>query len=85
MINVIEKNYLFAANTLTIVLASVLGAIIVGLLLFVIITKLKKRDKKVENKSKISDYQFEFKLNTGHFINKLKEMQEAEENKNEQN
>ena len=64
------------ANTVVLVLAIVLAVVCVGVAAYVVIIKLKSRNKEVTKHSKISDYQFEFKLNTGQFINKLKEQED---------
>lgn len=85
MMSIVGKSYLFVSNIVGIVLGSVIGTIIIGLALYFLIVKLQKRNKKVKIDTKVADYQFEFRLNTGNFLNKLKDESEVKKTEEEVN
>lgn len=68
-------------STTVYVLIALVGGILIGLGSFFLIIKLKNRNKnrKVKINSKPSDYQFQFKLNTGQFINDLKNSSDSKQ------
>lgn len=70
---IINAYLMTTGGWVAIVLAALVGGILIGLGLFLLITKLQKRSKRVKiRNTKASDYQYNFKLNTGQFLNDLK-------------
>ena len=62
-----------------IILGALVGGVLIGFGVFFLVTKLLNKNKrKVKINSKASDYQFQFKLNTGQFLNDLKDSNDDE-------